>query len=83
MLVKLNKANNSIEIKDDLKNQYLIYKILIILNLANAAIRIFGKQITEYDIIEYVWIGVGFISLVVLIIFCLKHLPQQVFLFNK
>ena len=72
MKIKLNESENSIEIKDGQKNQYLILKILMILNLANAVIRIFGKQTTEYGFIEYFWIGLGIISLVVLFMFVFK-----------
>ena len=72
MKIKLNESENSIKIKDGLKNQYLILKILMILNIANAVIRIFGKQTTEYGFIEYFWIGLGIISLVVLFIFLFK-----------
>ena len=72
MKIKLNESENSIEIKDGQKNQYLILKILMILNLANAVIRIFGKQTTEYGFNEYSWIGLGIISLVVLFMFLFK-----------
>jgi len=72
MKIKLNESENSIKIKDGLKNQYLILKILMILNIANAVIRIFGKQTTEYGFIEYICIGLGIISLVVLFIFLFK-----------
>lgn len=72
MKIELNESENSIEIKDGLKNEYLIFKILMILNLANAVIRIYGKQTTEYGFIEYIWIGFGIISLVVLFMFLFK-----------
>ena len=72
MKIKLNESENSIEIKDGLNNQYLILKILMILNLANAIIRIFGKQTTEYGFIEYFWIGLGIISLVAFFMFVFK-----------
>jgi hypothetical protein len=72
MKIKFNESENSIEIKDGLKNQYLILKILMILNLANAIIRIFGKQTTEYGFIEYIWIGLGVISLIALFMFLFK-----------
>jgi hypothetical protein len=38
----------------------------MILNIANAVIRILGKQTTEYSFLEYIWVGLGIISLVVL-----------------
>jgi hypothetical protein len=44
----------------------------MILNLANAVIRIYGKQTTEYGFIEYIWVGLGIISLVVLFMFLFK-----------
>lgn len=72
MKIKLNESENSIEIKDGLKNQYLILKILMILNSVNAVIRIIGKQTTEYGFFEYVWIGLGIISLVLLFMFLFK-----------
>src|SRR5690606_10065572 len=72
MKIKFNEIEKSIEIKDGLKNQYLILKFLMILNLTNALIRIFGKKTTEYGFIEYLWIGIGLISLIVLFIFVFK-----------
>ena len=72
MKIKYNEIEKSIEIKDGLKNQYLILKILMILNLTNALIRIFGKKTTDYGFIEYFWIGLGLISLIVLVMFVFK-----------
>ena len=59
MKIEYNETEKTVEIKDGLKNQYLILKILMILNLTNALIRIFGKNTTEYGFIEYFWIGLG------------------------
>ena len=72
MKIIFDELENSIEIKDGLKNQYLILKILMLLNLANATIRIFGKETDEYGFIEYIWIGLGVISLAVLVMFLFK-----------
>ena len=72
MKIELNESEKAIEIKDELKNQYLLLKILMILNLANAIVRIFGKKTTEYGFFEYIWIGMGVISLVILIVFLFK-----------
>ena len=44
----------------------------MLLNLANATIRIFGKETDEYGFIEYIWIGLGVISLAVLVMFLFK-----------
>jgi len=70
--ISYNEPENTIEIKDGLKNQYLILKILMILNLANASIRLFGKNTNEYGFIEYIWIALGGISLIVLFLFVFK-----------
>ena len=72
MKIELKESENSIEIKDGLKNQYLILKILMILNLANVVIRIFAKETTEYGFIEFVWVGLGIISLAFLFMFLFK-----------
>lgn len=72
MKIEYNETEKTIEIKDGLKNQYLILKILMILNLTNALIRIFGKNTTEYGFIEYFWIVLGLISLIILVMFIFK-----------
>ncbi|WP_179351098.1 hypothetical protein [Winogradskyella vidalii] len=73
MKIKYNDSENTIEIKDGLKNQYLILKILMILNLANALIRLIGQNKTEYGIIEYFWIAIGIVSLIALYFFLFKN----------
>ena len=72
MNIKFNETENSIEIKDGLKNQYLILKILMILNLGNAIIRLISLKPYEYGVIEYFWIGIGIISVIVLFFFIYK-----------
>lgn len=72
MKIKFNESDNIIEIKDGLKKQYLILKFLMILNLTNAIFRIFGKKPTEYEFTEYMWIGLGVISLIILFMFLFK-----------
>jgi hypothetical protein len=72
MKIKYNDSENTIEIKDGLKSQYLVLKILMVLNLANAIIRLFGQNITEYGIQEYFWIAIGIISLIILYLFLFK-----------
>ncbi|MDX1279374.1 hypothetical protein [Oceanihabitans sediminis] len=72
MKIKYNESENKIEIKDRLKNQYLIIKILMLLNLANALIRLIGQNKTEYGVIEYIWIGIGIVSIITLYLFIFK-----------
>ena len=73
MKIKYNESDKTIEIKDGIKTQYLILKILMVLNLANALIRLIGKSSTEYGVIEYFWIGLGIISLIILYYFLFKN----------
>ena len=73
MKIKYNQSENTIEIKDGLKNQYLILIILMLLNLANAIIRLVGKNYTEFGFIEYFWIILGMVSLLVLYFFLFKN----------
>ena len=72
MKIKYNKAEKTIEINDSLKTQYLILKILMLLNLTNASIRLFSKKTNEYGTAEYFWIGIGLISLIAIIAFTTK-----------
>ena len=73
MKLKYNDSENTIEIKDGLKNQYLILKILMILNLANALIRLIGRNKSENGLIEYFWIAIGTISIIALFFFLFKN----------
>jgi len=72
MKIDYNESDNSIIIRDGLKNQYLILKVLMVLNILNAVIRLLNKRIESYAIIEYFWIGICLISLVILVMFFIK-----------
>jgi hypothetical protein len=73
MKIEYNESENIIEIKDGLKNQYLMLKFLMILNIANAVIRLIGQNKMEYKEIEYFWIVIGIISLVSLYFLIYKN----------
>jgi hypothetical protein len=73
MKIKYNDSENTIEIKDGLKTQYLLLKILILLNLANALIRLVRQNKTEYGLIEYFWMAIGIVSLIALYFFLFKN----------
>jgi hypothetical protein len=70
MKVEYDTLNKSIQIKDGLKQTYFILKVLMILNLGNALIRLTGQD--TYGVIEYIWIVIGIASLVVLYFFIFK-----------
>lgn len=73
MKIEYKESENIIEIKDGLKNQYLMLKFLMILNIANAVIRLIGQNKMEYKEIEYFWIVIGIISLVSLYFLIYKN----------
>lgn len=66
MKINYNVTENSIEINDDIKNHYLILKIVMTLNLINAIIRLTRLSKIEFGIEEYFWCSIGIISLFVL-----------------
>jgi len=47
-------------------------KILLILNLTNASIRLIGQDRLDYGVVAYFWIEIGVISLLALYYFLFK-----------
>ena len=72
MKIEYDKSAKSIQIKDGLKRSYFMLKILLIVNLANALIRLIGQDRSDYGVIEYFWIAIGLISFVALYYFLFK-----------
>jgi hypothetical protein len=66
MKINYNETDKSLEIKDGLKYYYLIIKIVIVLNLINAIIRITKLNKSQFGIEEYLWSATGVISVVAL-----------------
>ena len=64
MKIEYNESENIIEIKDGLENHYLILKFVMILNIANAVIRLIRQNKMECKEIDYFWIILGITSLV-------------------
>lgn len=69
MKIIYNDEENSIEIKDDLKNSYFLVKSLIVLNLVNAVLRLINIEETGFGFQEILWLIIGLISLIVLYFF--------------
>ena len=65
-IIEYNENINSLIINDGSKQHSYILKLLMILNLLNAIIRIFKKNIDGFEL--YLWIFIGSIS-----IFLLTH----------
>lgn len=72
MKIAYDKSDNSIQIKDGLKASYFVLKLLMLLNLANALIHLTGQDRMDYGVIEYFWIAIGIVSLLVLYYFVFK-----------
>ena len=66
MKVKYNELEKTIEIKDDLKFHYFVMKLIMILNLINAALNLFLIREAEFEIKEIIWLFLGIISFVIL-----------------
>ncbi|MDF0706035.1 hypothetical protein [Flagellimonas okinawensis] len=77
MKVNYNTSDKTIEIEDGLKTHYLVLKMLMILNLGNAALNLYDINKKEIGFIEIVWIVVGLISLVLLYFFIFKKSTQN------
>ncbi|WP_323788041.1 hypothetical protein [Psychroserpens sp.] len=63
MNIKFNESENSIEIKDRLKIQYLIFNLMFISNMANSIIRLLDRNKTEFGMYEYFLFVMGIGSL--------------------
>jgi hypothetical protein len=73
MKINYNKAENSIEIKDGLKNHYFMLMVVMILNLINAIIRLTKFTKSEFGIEEFFWLAIGIISLISLYLHFFKR----------
>jgi len=70
MKINYNKVERSIVIKDDIKNHYFIMKLLLVLNLLNAILRLY--DVKEFRFQEIIWLLLGIISVIVLYYFTVK-----------
>ena len=73
MKINYNKTENSIEIKDGLRNHYFMLMVVMILNLINAIIRLAKFIKSEFGIEEFFWLAIGIISLIFLYLYLFKR----------
>ena len=73
MKITYNEKENSLEIKDGIKKQYFILKLLMVLNLINALVRLIDVDKSEFGFIEIIWLVLGIISLILLYFFIFKR----------
>lgn len=72
MKINYNEKEKSIEIKDDLKSNFLLMKFLIVLNLLNAILRLINLGETGFGSMEILWLIIGLGSLILLYFFLFK-----------
>ena len=77
MKITYDDKENALHINDGQKNVYLILKILMILNILNASIRLVQSKISEYSTMEYFWMVIGVLSFFVLLFFVFKTSTAQ------
>lgn len=69
MNISYNSTDNTVEIYDDLRTQYLIYKGMLLLILINAFIRIYKAPEDALSYVQTIWASLGIISVIVLAYF--------------
>ena len=72
MKITYNEAERCVEIKDGLKNHFLLMKALMILNLANSILNLSDVRMDNFRFINVVWAILGIISILVLYKFIVK-----------
>ncbi|ADV47574.1 hypothetical protein Celal_0231 [Cellulophaga algicola DSM 14237] len=72
MKIKYIAQEKSIEINDGLKTSYLIIGFLMLLNIFNAVINLYKIKDGELNMIGYIWIFVGAISIGAVVYVLLK-----------
>lgn len=72
MSIAYNETDRAIEIYDDLRTQYLIYKGLLILILVNALVRIYNRPDEPVSSFQTLWACLGIIAVCVLCFFMMR-----------
>lgn len=77
MKITYNETEKCVEIKDGLKNHFLLMKVLMILNLANSILNLSDVNINNFRFINLVWAILGTISILVLYKFIVKKTSAE------
>ncbi len=77
MKITYNKINQSIEIKDGIKNRYLLYKFLIIITLLNAVLNLFNGIKHKFGTINFLWVILGIIFTYLFYIYFIKKITSE------
>ena len=77
MKITYNEIEKSVEIKDGLKNHFLLMKVLMILNLANSVLNLSDVRMDTFRFINVVWAALGIVSILVLYNFIIKKTSAE------
>ena len=77
MKITYNETEKCVEIKDGLKNHFLLMKVLMILNLANSVLNLSDVNSNNFRFINLVWAILGTISILVLYKFIVKKTSAE------
>jgi hypothetical protein len=78
MKIKFNEKEKSIEIKDGLKTQYLMIKIMLIITLINSILfPVFVLDKEQLEWMGFIWIILGLASLIMLIYQIMKKSTSE------
>ena len=77
MKITYNETEKCVEIKDGLKNHFLLMKVLMILNLANSILNLSDVYFNNFKFINLVWAILGTISILVLYKFIVKKTSAE------
>ena len=77
MKITYNETEKCVEIKDGLKNHFLLMKALMILNLANSILNLSDVRMDNFRFINVVWAILGIISILVLYNFIVKKTAAE------
>ncbi len=78
MKIKFNEKEKSIEIKDGLKTQYLMIKIMLIFTLINSILfPVFVLEKQQLEWMGFIWIILGLASMILLIYQIMKKSTSE------
>jgi Ca2+/Na+ antiporter len=78
MNIKFNAIEKSIEIKDGLKTQYLMIKIILLITLLNSILfTVFVLDKKESEWLRFIWVILGLACLIVLFYLIMKKSTSE------
>ncbi|WP_158730381.1 MULTISPECIES: hypothetical protein [unclassified Flavobacterium] len=82
MKFKYNEASASLEIKDGLKNHFLIVRLLLIVTFVNVLLNLSNAQV-EFGLMKLIWLLIGMAAAVGLRHYFMKKTGADTILFDQ